>query len=476
MPRAEGAASVLPGGMAPAGGARPRARHGATLRAPANRFVLNVPLEDLACAGLFAFFAVQGSIPGIAPSQALELTASPPTNLTTLGGIAAQAIANAAMAALMLRRPRLVLRGMASLRWAGLLAMLAIASTAWSLDPWLTLRRAIPFAMAGLFGVYFASRYSTARQLSILRMAMVAVALGSVAMVTLTPAGLDPSPGHATDWQGVFTQKNACGRMMVLAIAVILFGDRLTLKRIASLGLFAFVLAMSGSRAAWLIAAAMALLWVVARVAKRAPPRYRRVAGMGAVALLTLLGVSGLWGVPHVAALLGRDATLSGRTAIWAQVEPFLARRPLLGYGYEAFWRGRIGPSLEIGGALRFLVLHAHNGFLEVLLELGAAGLALFAASWLRGARRLWLVWRSGEIGAAAFPMAILALMLLYDVDENTLLLYNGIFWPLYVAALASLEQLRRDPHHALPRRPHEMLALSQGKAAMQEESAVSTP
>jgi exopolysaccharide production protein ExoQ len=37
----------------------------------------------------------------------------------------------------------------------------------------------------------------------------------------------------------------------------------------------------------------------------------------------------------------------------------------------------------------------------------------------------------------------VLALILLYDLDENTLLTYNGLFWVLYVTALANLEFIK---------------------------------
>ena len=135
-------------------------------------------LEDLACVLLFAFFAMQGAIPFIAPAQSLEMTGSAPTTLTTVGGIASQALVNLLILILLLRRPRLLLHQIARLPWLllpALLAVLAIASAAWSLDPLLTLRRSLPFALAGLFGFWFATRYSLPRQLAILRFAMLAL-------------------------------------------------------------------------------------------------------------------------------------------------------------------------------------------------------------------------------------------------------------------------------------------------------------
>ncbi len=36
----------------------------------------------------------------------------------------------------------------------------------------------------------------------------------------------------------------------------------------------------------------------------------------------------------------------------------------------------------------------------------------------------------------------VLVLIALYDLDENTLLIYNGLFWVVYVATLANIELL----------------------------------
>jgi exopolysaccharide production protein ExoQ len=423
------------------------------------------PLEDLACAALFGFFALQGAIPFIAPAQSLEMTGSAPSGLTTMGGIVSQAIANALILALVLRRPRLLLRQIAALPWLvlpALLAALAIASTAWSLDPLLTLRRSLPFALAGLFGLWFAARFSPTRQLAILRFTMIVLALATIAVVVLVPSlGLDHTPGHASDWQGVFTQKNACGRIMVLATAVILFEERgsvLRPSRLATLVLFLFVLVMSGSRGAWMIEAALVLLWLLLVIARHTGQRIHLVLAVSAPLASIALGASLVLGFRQLAPLLGRDASLTGRTAIWAQVAHFTLQRPLFGYGYDAFWRGMQGPSFQVAAAVHFIVAHAHNGFLEIALELGAAGLLLFLLSWLRGWTALWPLWQRGNLDRIAWPLAVLVLIALYDLDENTLLIYNGLFWILYVSALVTIERASSDRHHTPARAPHEIL------------------
>jgi O-antigen ligase len=123
------------------------------------------------------------------------------------------------------------------------------------------------------------------------------------------------------------------------------------------------------------------------------------------------------------------------------------------------------GPSLQVAAAVHFIVAHAHNGFLEMALELGAAGLLLFVLSWLRGWGALWPLWQRGAIDRIAWPLAILVLIALYDLDENTLLIYNGLFWILYVAALTGIELASSDQHHTRATAPREILSTVSSRA-----------
>jgi O-antigen ligase len=143
---------------------------------------------------------------------------------------------------------------------------------------------------------------------------------------------------------------------------------------------------------------------------------------------------------PLIAELLGRDSTLSGRTAIWEQVWVAILKHPILGYGFAAFWQGMKGESYNVILALRFVIFHAHNGFLEIWLELGAVGLLLFFLSYVRAWRKLWPILRSGMMGSAIWMVFVLLLLGAYDLDESTLLTFNGLFWVLYVTAIVDVE------------------------------------
>jgi len=83
-----------------------------------------------------------------------------------------------------------------------------------------------------------------------------------------------------------------------------------------------------------------------------------------------------------VLADFGRDATFSGRTSLWeGAIAVAEAQHPILGAGYRTFWTetGAEGVRHYIQNWGK-MPAHGHNGYLDVWLELGIPGLALFFA------------------------------------------------------------------------------------------------
>ena len=390
------------------------------------------------CPGLLRY---AGSHSGIAPNEANEMTHMAATNLMKVAGIGSQLLINATIAMLVLGYIERLRHFAFALQWTAAIAALSICSTVWSQDATTTARRSIPFGSAAAFGLYFASRFQIRKQLSILTSTMVLLALASAALAFFAPSiGLEASQGHHGDWQGVFTQKNACGRAMVFAGISLLSAGRINPARYAALLLFTVVLVMSSSRGAWLIGAILLFCFALLCLLDRFDPGSRVLLLYG-LAFAMIAGLAAAWFcLPMVTGLLHRDVTLTGRTAIWHQVWIAIRKRPLLGYGFSAFWQGMRGESSNVTIALRFVVFHAHNGLLEMWLELGATGLLLFVLSYLRAWRKLWVILRSGGIRRTFWMILFLLFIALYNFDENTLLTFNGIFWVLYVAAVANIE------------------------------------
>ncbi len=77
-------------------------------------------------------------------------------------------------------------------------------------------------------------------------------------------------------------------------------------------------------------------------------------------------------------ALMGRTeqaGSLTGRVPLWEELATFAKRKPLTGYGYEAFWTpDRIA---DIAKSQQWTMQSAHNAYFEITLQLGFIGLAL---------------------------------------------------------------------------------------------------
>jgi exopolysaccharide production protein ExoQ len=138
----------------------------------------------------------------------------------------------------------------------------------------------------------------------------------------------------------------------------------------------------------------------------------------------------------------GRDVTLTGRTDVWASVIE-LSSNPLLGAGYNSFW---LGERLQHMWALYFFrPTQAHNGYLEIYINLGLIGLVcllglIFSA--YRSVRDRWEQFSGSEPGDvverdfARFGMACLVSLVIYNVTEATFQALNLLFILFLVVAM----------------------------------------
>jgi O-antigen ligase len=144
-----------------------------------------------------------------------------------------------------------------------------------------------------------------------------------------------------------------------------------------------------------------------------------------------------------IAEMLGRDLTLSGRTALWFAVIAFAIQRPLFGYGYAAFWRGMDGDSAYISLALHWDVPHAHNGWLDVGLDLGLLGIVLVGAYFAVVAARAFRAARERRGGAEVWPLLAVTLVFMANLTESSLLRANNLTWVILVLAGAQAVAVR---------------------------------
>jgi exopolysaccharide production protein ExoQ len=150
-----------------------------------------------------------------------------------------------------------------------------------------------------------------------------------------------------------------------------------------------------------------------------------------AAALVMLTG-----GKASVTHALGRQSDFTGRTDIWAAVIS-VAPNAILGTGFESFW---LGPRLQRVWSLLSSFNHvteAHNGYLEVYLNLGLIGVGMIAAILVSGYRRAVASFRR-EPALGSLMLAYVAAAAVYSVSEAGFRLLDPIWIFLLLAVVAS--------------------------------------
>jgi O-antigen ligase len=145
-----------------------------------------------------------------------------------------------------------------------------------------------------------------------------------------------------------------------------------------------------------------------------------------------------------ILSLLGRDLSLTGRTTIWNILMISIQKRPLLGYGYQAFWPGATSEGMNAiiaeYGMMHFLGAYAHSGYLSVLLEEGFVGLVLTVLLLCQGIRDALVCLRDSQtLNETYWYSAIVFITVVYNIDEVTLLLPTYLPWMLCLLAVSAL-------------------------------------
>ena len=326
----------------------------------------------------------------------------------------------------------------ALLRQPFLIALMLIvaASTFWSIAPDHTARRVFAVWCTTLGAVVVGARYRWAQLAEVM-----ATAIGILAVVSVFAAVLFPSLGRMTElfpgaWRGLWPEKNALGGNMALGFAIAAGAAFLNPKRawlwcgVAAGALFLVIMSTSKTSLVALMLGAAGLAFVY--LVKRARPMavaasWIALAGIGALAAFILLNPAMFFEV------LGKDATLTGRTQIWAGVMRQIAEHPWLGYGYFAVWDDASGwgPLAWIASDARFTPQHAHNSWLEQWLGLGIFGLVAWVLLYLQTAVTTVVSAYRHNGAYLAFP--VLLVYSLTTLTESVAVTYNDMRWVIFV-------------------------------------------
>lgn len=301
-----------------------------------------------------------------------------------------------------------------------------LVSLLWSAARGATLVGGIQIAMTICLACYLGWRFAP-RQLLIL--AFVTLMIGTTGSILNFSLGLFGGANFSAvgGLTGIYANKNTLGHtalmLMLLATTLLLMPagaaprpTRWLAPAAIVMGAVAVVMSRSMTSVV-LMPLYLGLLMLLNR--RRLPGWMRHLAVVAAVLTLALAPLAlSLAGIDPMAALLdatGKDATLTGRTDLWAIAAGEIARVPMTGHGFGAFWAA---PQFE---SQRFEVLRAgatsasfHNVIADVAVGTGLPGLVAILALIVTTLRRVARNWRmdGGPLAAGLLVSVLLPLNL----------------------------------------------------------------
>jgi O-antigen ligase len=300
---------------------------------------------------------------------------------------------------------------------------LLLISVLWSVDPGMTARRGTAYLFVVIGAVALVETFDSN---TLMRLTSTACVLSAVASIALFFAF--PDADDFFRLAGVFSHKNMAGQAMVVGVLASLHGMRRG-RRVRSLCAAAVcttVAVMSRSSTSVLAIGVVIVLRVLGTLyAKEGMLRVVGIfCGLGLLPGVALLATDPGW----MFDLLGKDQTLTGRTDLWPFVTDCIAERPMLGWGYLAFWSPSNPRAGKISDAVGWDVPEAHNGMLDFMLQIGMIGTAVFGFLF---ARNMVLAVRCIHGHAKASGITLLAFLMtlaVMGVSETVLLAPDQVF------------------------------------------------
>ncbi|HEX7095146.1 MAG TPA: O-antigen ligase family protein [Acidimicrobiales bacterium] len=318
-----------------------------------------------------------------------------------------------------------------------------VCSVAWvsSFMPYrAAFQQQVPMVIAGVF---VASILPFDKIVQALKAAFIAGMLLSFFAVLVDPAARihDLEDGTMfTGWRGSFEHKNGLVPFVLLAVMTFILFERRRWLRLAVFASAAVLII--GSQSATGLSCAIVLggaAWWLRSYLKqdlRLSGSYVALSLFGAVVMAIAISLL----LPWIVNLYGKDLTFTNRTEIWSTSVDAIGDSPWIGYGWNGVWIDEdVEPTVSMNREIGFVAGHAHNSVLEMLLEGGVIGLALYAVFWGSVAVAAWRALRTHP-DIARWVLLFLTAQAVVGVSEVTL--YHGWIFTLVLMRGILAQQL----------------------------------
>jgi exopolysaccharide production protein ExoQ len=327
--------------------------------------------------------------------------------------------------------------------WIVLYLLYCLASTTWSDEPTVLMKRWVKDLGNPIMALVILTERRPYEAVGVVlrRLTFLLLPLSVLFIRYYPELGRTYKADGSPMFTGVGHQKNDLGLMCLMA-GIYVFWELLQRRdnthptfiqqhkiiAVGVIGMLSWLLHMSDSQTSFVCLVTAVLLLLLGRIASR-PATIFGVLLCAVVAwpLAEILNLKEL-----ALSFLGRDPSLTNRTAVWQTLETF-AVNPFLGAGFMSFWTGArleevwrlFGPGIN----------QAHNGYLEQYLNLGYIGVAFIAVIVLSGLLRV----RShlnDDPAAGILRLCFIVSAVLYNYTEASFYGMNNMWMLLLLGCL----------------------------------------
>ncbi|WP_203137796.1 O-antigen ligase family protein [Microbacterium sp. JZ31] len=336
-----------------------------------------------------------------------------------------------------------------------------LASVLWSFDEASTMRGWLELLGWGLLALVIAHVRDTLQTVRALGDVLRWMLGLSLAVEILSGILLDipfPFLGVAGDIalggpvQGVFGTRNMLG--FVAVIALITFATEWLTQSISlRLSVFSLTLAgllavLSASPTVLVLAVAVGAAALALGIVRRAAPERRRRTHIVTATVVTVVLATCYLLRHRIIRMLDAASDFSTRADLWNEILDWVRPRPVQGWGWHGPWLR--GPEDPDGAPYPFNVINfslddshasALNAYFDVLVQVGWAGLLLFAVMCTVAMVRSWLVAGARRSVVYAWTPLMLVALLVDSMFESFTL--SGLGWMMLVVCAVRAGQSR---------------------------------
>lgn len=372
----------------------------------------------------------------------------------------------------------LALRAVNPLLWMFLLYI--ASSVLWSWQAELSVKRGVLIIGTAIVGLAFVTSAFQDTKVKVWSATVIRPVVTLLVIASAIYSVILPHVGMHADgaWRGMTYHKNGFGQVTVLCALLWLIAGHdksagfVKCSLLVGFSLFMLLLSHSATSLAAMVAAILVLMALrcarsimasfntsISRVPISAPACLLAI-------LIFLFGghiLTMLFSYPSPAealrqtiSFLRRDVTLTGRIDAWQLLLNEITNHPWLGTGYQAFWEsGKVASQLLdfTGGAG-----YGHNGYLDLLNELGVIGFSLMFFLILSHTLNLWRL-REASPNLALGHTLLLVTALVLNFGESTLFQPTGIWSVVLVVSIIevsfALNTLQSSPFGRAARQGH---------------------